>query len=226
MHRAGLFGMERVGNVVLQHFPCAPAGDVKKPIVYGEINIGDERRHRFEALKQRRELLGIGWLSRDLDHFLNLPGSVLPMPEPNRGAQILERDDDTRKSICLGGVVRGAQFENHLVLLAKLERLDMTPLAQIPNMHLMTVSALQEFFGHNAVLDLVGRAPFAGQQGVLSDMPPKVITQILRAAVHLPFSQNLKGEVIYKENASRSIPVRSAQRADINPLRSAMDRMG
>jgi hypothetical protein len=29
----------------------------------------------------------------------------LPMPEPNRGAQILERDDDTRKSICLGGVV-------------------------------------------------------------------------------------------------------------------------
>jgi hypothetical protein len=167
MHQAGLFGMERVGNVVLQHFPCAPAGDVKKPIVYGEINIGDERRHRFEALKQRRELLGIGWLSRDLDHFPNLPRSVLPMPEPNRGAQILERDDDTRKSICLGGVVRGAQFKNHLVLLAKLERLNVAALAQIQNMHLMTVSALQEFFGNDAVLDLVGRAPFAGTFAVL-----------------------------------------------------------
>src|SRR5271165_4236208 len=93
------------------------------------------------------------------DHFLNLPCSVLPMPEPNRGAQILERDDDTRKSICLGGVVRGAHFENHLVLLAKLERLNVASLAQIPNMRLMTISALQEFFGNDAVFDLVGRAP-------------------------------------------------------------------
>ena len=119
MHRAGLFGMERVGNVVLQHFPCAPTRDVKKPIVYGEINIGNERRYCFEALKQRGELLGIGWLSRDPDDFLNLPCSVLAMPEPNRGAQILDRDDDTRKSICLGGVVRRAHLENHLLLLAR-----------------------------------------------------------------------------------------------------------
>ena len=85
------------------------------------------------------------------------------MPEPNRGAQILERDDDTRKSISLRRIMRRAHLEDHLVLLAKVERLNVAPLAQIPNMHLMAVSALQEFFGNDAVLDLVGRAPFAGQ---------------------------------------------------------------
>ena len=101
MHRASLFGTEWVGNVVLQHFPCAPTRDVKKPIVYGEINIGDERRHCFEALKQWGSFSGSAGSARDLDDFLNLPCSVLAMPEPNRGAQILDRDDDTRKSICL-----------------------------------------------------------------------------------------------------------------------------
>src|SRR5262245_33036067 len=125
--------MERVGNVVLQHFPCAPAGDVKKPIVHGEIDIGDKRRHRLETLEQRRELLGIGWLSRDLDDLLNLPLPVLSMPEPNRSTQVFERDDDTGESICPGRVVRGAHLENHLLLRAKVKRLKVAPLAQIPN---------------------------------------------------------------------------------------------
>jgi hypothetical protein len=75
--------------------------------------------------------------------------------------------------------VRRAHFENHLVLLAEVERLNVAPLAQIPNMHLMTVSALQEFLGNDAVLDLIRRAPFAGQQGVLSDMPPEIVAQVL-----------------------------------------------
>ena len=142
----------------------------------------------LNPLKQRGEFLGIGWLRRDLDDFLNLPCSVLPMPEPNRGAQILERDDDTCKSVCLRRVVRRAHLKNHLVLLAEVKRLNMAPLAQIPNMQLMTVSALQELFGNDAVLDLVGRAPFAGQQRVLSEMPPEIVAQILGPSVHFPFS--------------------------------------
>ena len=107
--------------------------------------------------------------------------------------------------------MRRPHFEDHLVLLAQIKRLDMPPLAQIPDVQLMAVSALQELLRHDAVLDLARRAPFTGQQSVLSEMPPKIIAQILRAAVHLPFSQNLKGEVIQKENAAGSVPVGSTQ---------------
>jgi hypothetical protein len=39
--------------------------------------------------------------------------------------------------------MRRPHFEDHLVLFAQIKRLDMTPLAQIPNVHLMAVPALQ-----------------------------------------------------------------------------------
>ena len=69
------------------------------------------------------------------------------------------------KSICLRRIMRRAHLENHLVLLAKIKRLNVAPLAQIPNMQLMTVSALQEFFGNDAVLDLVAACPIRWSTG-------------------------------------------------------------
>ena len=41
LHRAGLFGIERIGNIILQHLSGPPAGDVEKAIVEREIDVGD-----------------------------------------------------------------------------------------------------------------------------------------------------------------------------------------
>ena len=74
VHGAGKFGMERIGDVVLLEFSGAPARDVQKLIVEREIDVGDQRRHRFESFEQRRKFFGIGRLGGNLDHFLYRPG--------------------------------------------------------------------------------------------------------------------------------------------------------
>src|SRR5204862_1442494 len=83
VNRGRFLWMERVGYIVLDKFSCTPAGGIEKSIVQRENNIGDERRHGLEALKQWRELFGISRLSWDFNDFLYLPRSVLSVPEPN-----------------------------------------------------------------------------------------------------------------------------------------------
>src|SRR5580658_1377664 len=41
MHGAAFLGVKRIGNVILQEFAGAPAGNVKEAIVEGKIDIGD-----------------------------------------------------------------------------------------------------------------------------------------------------------------------------------------
>lgn len=80
----------------------------------------------------------------------------------------------------------------------------MAPLAQIPYMQLMTAFALQEFFRNDSVFDLVWCAPLAGQQRVLREMPPQVVAQVLWTAIDLPFSQDVKAEMVEEENSAWS----------------------
>ncbi len=47
----------------------------------------------------------------------------------------LVRDHDAANPYCLGRVVRRPQLEHHLVLGAEVDRLQMTPAAQIPDVH-------------------------------------------------------------------------------------------
>ena len=55
----------------------------------------------------------------------------------------------------------------------------MAAAAQIPNVYLMTVFAGQEQVRLHSVLDHVRRAPFAGQQRVEAQVPPKIVLKKL-----------------------------------------------
>ena len=64
--------MEGIRDIVLLQFARAPAGDVKKAIVEGEIDVGNQRGNRLETLKERRKKLRIGRFGGNLDNLLNL----------------------------------------------------------------------------------------------------------------------------------------------------------
>src|SRR5271156_3818123 len=60
MHGTCLFGMKRVGDVVLQKFSGSPAGNIKEAVIERQIDVSDKRRHSLESFEQRRQLFGIG----------------------------------------------------------------------------------------------------------------------------------------------------------------------
>ncbi len=99
----------------------------------------------------------------------------------------------------------------------------MLALVQIPDVHGMAVLAAQQQLRHQAALDHVGRAPFAGDHHVMAEMPPEIISQLLRSAVDLPAAQHLEGLVVHQEDAARPVARGIAERADIDALRPAMD---
>src|SRR5580698_1607311 len=90
-------------------------------------------------------------------------------------------------------------------------------------MQRMTVAALHQNFGIEPGLDHVGRAPLACYQGVMSQMPPEVVGEILGPALDLPLSQNLEAVRIQNEDASGTFTIGSAECADENSVRAAVD---
>src|SRR5205085_9192965 len=111
---------------------------------------------------------------------------------------------------------------DHLLLLAEVQRLEMTTPAQIPDMHLVAVFAAEQQVGLKPILDHVRLPPFAGEQGVETKMPPEIIMEKLRAPVHLPLAQHVERLAIQHKDSAGAIAVRSAQRAHVNSFRTAM----
>ena len=83
-------------------------------------------------------------------------------------------------------------LEDHLLLLAQIKRLDVTPLAQVPDVQVVSVSALEELFRHDAAFNLARCAPLAGQQRILGEMPPEIVAKILWSDSHLPRTSKVK----------------------------------
>ena len=104
MHRAVFLGWKGSETSYCSISPV-PHRRRKKPIVQGK-SISVTKGGTALNPSTRRELLGIGWLSgiSITSRFATLR---LAYARPNPGAQILERDDHTRKSICLGGSCAG-----------------------------------------------------------------------------------------------------------------------
>src|SRR5439155_12256029 len=109
-------------------------------------------------------------------------------------------------------VMRRAQFENQLMLLAEIDLLQVLSLVEIPEMQLMAVFAAEQEFGDEAVLEHVGRAPFAGHDRVVAEMPPHVVGEMLRAAIDLPAAKHLEALVIHHEDAAGPLPLLIAER--------------
>ena len=102
----------------------------------------------------------------------------------------------------------GPQFEDHLVFFAEINRLNVTAAAQVPNVQIMAIFAVEEFVGLQAVLDHIGSAPFAGDHGIMAEMPPEIVGQTLGAAIHFPLAKHIKALVIEQKHAARTIALR------------------
>ena len=89
----------------------------------------------------------------------------------------------------------------------------------------MAVFAVEQEVGLQAGLDHVRRAPLAGEHGVEAEMPPEIVMENLRAAIHLPLAQHVERLAIQHEDAAGTVAVGRAKRADVEAFRSAMHRV-
>src|SRR5258708_35836332 len=90
----------------------------------------------------------------------------------------------------------------------------------------MAVAAFQQNLGVDAVLDHLRRAPLARDHRVVAKVPPEVIREILRPAVELPAAADIEGVVVDDEDAARPVAGYRAERADVDPVGSAMAGVG
>src|SRR5438034_3671546 len=119
----------------------------------------------------------------------------------------------------------GTHLQDHLLLVAQVERLQMARATEFQSMDLMSILATEGHVWLPAMFAHVRCAPFATQQGIEPQMPPKIVLQKLRAAVHLPLAQDLERLAIEHENTSRPVAIGSSKRADINTFRSTVNRV-
>src|SRR5262245_36193811 len=101
----------------------------------------------------------------------------------------------------------------------------MTPAAEIPNLKLVAVLAAKQKFGIHSILDHVGSAPGAGDHSVEPQVPPHVVSQLLRTAIKLPAALNLQRLRVHDKCAARTVAVGRAKCTQIDSVRSAVDGM-
>src|SRR5262249_16986158 len=150
------------------------------------VDVGDERRARLEALEHRRQLVRPRRLGRDLGHLFYRPPAALAEPGPDRGPEGLPAHPAIYETTRFGGIARGPQLEHELVLIAEIDGLQVLAAVQIPEMQLPAVFGAEQNLGDEALLERIRRAPLARHHGVVAEMPPGVIGELLRAAIHFP----------------------------------------
>src|SRR5438477_641667 len=97
-----------------------------------------------------------------------------------------------------------AQFQNHLLLGAEIQRLDMTTATQIPDVQLMAVFTGEQKLRLEPGLNHFRRAPFTADHGIQSQVPPEIVMEKLWSAVHFPLAEHFEGLAIQHENATRT----------------------
>ena len=121
--------------------------------------------------------------------------------------------------------MRRPQLENQLMLRSEIDLLQVFAPVEIPEVQLVAVFPGEQMLGHEAVLEHIRRAPLAGYHRVVPEMPPHVVGELLRSAIDLPATEHVKGFVIHQQDAAGRFSFGVAQRADVDPIWAAMDRV-
>ena len=223
-HLPGQPWVERVAHVVPQEPAGTPRGHVQGPVVDGQVDVGDQWRYRAERLQHRRQRGSVGRLRRYVDHLRDRPPVAVAVPEPDRGGQVLDADHDAHEPVRLRRVVRRAQLQRHLVLVAQVDGLQVPAPAQVPEMQCVPVLPAQQQLTDHAVLDHRRGAPLAGHHGVVSEVPPHVVGEVLRPTVDLPRTEHVERGVVEQRHPTRTVlPVAAAERGDVDAIRSTVD---
>src|SRR5262245_65644451 len=96
---------------------------------------------------------------------------------------------------------------------------------QIPEVQPPAILGAEQDFRNQAVLESIRCAPLARHQGVVTEMPPRIISEVLRAAVDLPLAAHVEGLVIHHEHAARALALAVAQRRNTEALGPATHGM-
>ena len=121
--------------------------------------------------------------------------------------------------------MRGAQLEDELVLLAQVQHLAVAAPAQVPDVQIVTIAAVEQDVGHKAVLERLRRAPLAGDQSIVAQMPPEVVGEVLRASVELPLTEHVEGFRVHAEDPAGPFALRGAEGVDEDAVRPAVHRV-
>ena len=225
-NRRRLARMERVADVVLLEFSCAPAGYVEPAVVDRQIDVGDQRGRRTKGLKQRWQVVGVGGLGRDGDHLIDRPLITVLVPQPHRRRQVLGADYCVDESPRFGRVVGRAQLEDHLVLVTKVDALGQLPLGHAPEVHMVSELASEQVLGIQPILDHRRCRPLRCDHGVVLQMPPDVVRQELRSPVQLPRFDDLERVVVDQRDAAGTFgAVDATQRRHEDAAGSAVHRV-
>ncbi len=119
------------------------------------------------------------------------------------------------------------QLEHELVLFTKIDLLQVLALVEIPReVQSAAVFAAEQHLRIEPVLEHVGRARFARHHRVVTKkMPPEIVSELLRAAIHLPLTEHIEALGIEQEYAARRLAFGVSKRVRVNSLRAAMDGM-
>src|SRR5258705_5557430 len=101
----------------------------------------------------------------------------------------------------------------------------MFPAAQIPEVKMSTVLAIKKELWHQPVFDHVRCAPLAGNHRIVSEVPPKIVSQKLWSTINFPLTQHLERIMIQKKHATRSFAFGISQTANIDSFRTTMNRV-
>ena len=176
-----------IRHVVLTQLAGSPAGDIEEAIVETERDVGHQRRNGLERLERRRQLIFLGRLSRNFDHLLGVPGAiVVAVPLPDRRRKVVQVEHRIHEPVGVARVVRWPQLQHDLVLFAEIDRLGQRAVAQVPEMQPVAVLARRAAARLHAGFHHVGRAPFAGDHGVVPEMPPEIVVEVLIARGRSP----------------------------------------
>ena len=125
--------------------------------------------------------------------------------------------------------MRWADLQRHLMVGAEVNRLHVAPSPEIPEMDPMPILVREQILRHDPVLELRRQPPFTCHHVVAGQVPPEIIVQSLGSAIDLPAAEDVKRLAVHDEHARRSIDAiltATAERADVDAFRTAMDSMG
>ena len=148
------------------------------------------------------------------------------MPKIDPAGEVGGVGNDADEAVCLARVVRGAEFQRHLVLGAKLDCLLVLSGTQVPDVELVSVLTAQQQFRHDAVFDHLGGAPLAGDHRVVVDVPPEVVGEILRPPFGFPRALDLERLMVYDEDAAGPVAFGVSERVHVDAVRSAVHGVG
>src|SRR6266540_4138938 len=135
---------------------------------------------------------------------------------------------DVEEAVVHGQIDVGDQWGNRLEALelmffAEVDFLQVLALGEVPEMQAPAVFAAEQNFRDETVLKRIWRAPLAGDHRVVAEMPPYIVTELLRPAIDLPAAERLETLLIHDEHAARCFAVFVSQRCDIDAPGSAVD---